>query len=429
VIQAGRIIEERLVREKTNVTVGASPRNTIVVPASAFPRSVTLFERKGEAYSLRLAPGMSGRVAVGGQIVALEQLDRGSLPLTEASRGKVELGETTLLFQFVTPPPIQPRPQLPPSVRGGFWSNLDWTLAACLAAMIAVHGGVVAYLSGLDRHREVKADLVPEFIPELQQPIVLDVRGVIPKGEPPIERVKTEPARSDAGPGKGRTGAGAGRRRPRIKPCDAECLREKVSRMGLIQLLGHRSRTGKGLAHDLIHSGAPGTEAAKALRDLGGLKVADRGPGSGLRLKDRGGPGKVGDVDINDLGPRGPGRVDTGGPVKERVPKKLVVRQLAPKTTGCDPDAVAAVIRRGMGAVRSCYQRAIKRNPTLEGKLTMRISINTMGRVTGIEFDDDTVGDAGVAACTKRQAGRWRFPPPDEGIAEVSVPLIFKASR
>jgi TonB family protein len=432
VIQAGRIVEERLVREQTNVTVGASPRNTICVPASSFPRSVTLFERKGEHYSLKLPPGVRGRVAVGDRILALEDIDQKALPLSEASRGKVQLGETALLFQFVTPPPIQPQPQLPPSVRGGFWANLDWTLAACFAAMIAVHGGLVAYMSGLDRPREVKVDLIPEFIPELRQPIVLDVRGLIEKGEPPIEKIekieKTKPERVNGGSSsKGRKGGvkGHGKRRPRI--CDAECLRKKVSQMGVIMLLGDKSREGKGLARDLLRSGDPGTEAAKAFRNLGGVKIADRKPGGGLKLKDGSGPHRPGDVDIDDLGPRGPKRVDIGGPVKERVPKELEVRRLPPKTTHCDPDAVAAVIRRGMHAVKACYQRGIKKNPNLQGKLTVRLTINTMGRVTQVEIDD-ALGDPGVASCTKRRARYWRFPPPRDGTAEVSVPFVFRAT-
>ena len=39
VIQAGKIIEERLIRKRDSVTIGASPRNTLVVPASTLPRS------------------------------------------------------------------------------------------------------------------------------------------------------------------------------------------------------------------------------------------------------------------------------------------------------------------------------------------------------------------------------------------------------
>ena len=52
-----------------------------------------------------------------------------ALPLDERSRGKITLGDMTILFQFVTPPSPQPRPQLPASVRGSMTSDLDWSFA------------------------------------------------------------------------------------------------------------------------------------------------------------------------------------------------------------------------------------------------------------------------------------------------------------
>ena len=48
------------------------------------------------------------------------------LKLTEDARGKVVVGDTTFLFQFVAPPPVQPKPQLPLAVKGGLASQIDW---------------------------------------------------------------------------------------------------------------------------------------------------------------------------------------------------------------------------------------------------------------------------------------------------------------
>ena len=109
------------------------------MPASTLPRSFTLFEMHQGKYSLMFTDSMDGRVSVGNQVLSLDQIgSRAAMPkgkllkldLDDNSRGKVLLGEITLLFQFVTPPPIQPRPQLPPSVRGGLFVQMDWLLAS-----------------------------------------------------------------------------------------------------------------------------------------------------------------------------------------------------------------------------------------------------------------------------------------------------------
>ena len=78
-------------------------------------------------YVAHFSDGMDARIAVGNEIISLSQLKQTGkiqkraswvLPLDERSRGKITLGDMTILFQFVTPPPAQPRPQLPASVRG-----------------------------------------------------------------------------------------------------------------------------------------------------------------------------------------------------------------------------------------------------------------------------------------------------------------------
>jgi hypothetical protein len=445
VIQAGKIIEERLIRKRDSVTIGASPRNTIVVPASTLPRAFTLFEMATGKYSLKFSDAMDGRVSVGDQVMSLDQVRQknlapikaglSSLALTETSRGKILLGEVTLLFQFVTPPPIQPRPQLPPSVRGGFWANLDWTLAACFISMLIVHFGFLGYLMTLDYSRKIEPDVIPdrfaEYIPEVEQPKVLDLTKLAKTGEKAVKK--------DDAPGPKKAGGG-GKKRGKAKPCDKACqearaaarrarLAKQVSRMGVLKLLGTKGK-GKGSASNLIGSGDPGTDAAKAFSGVGGLTVAGKGgKGGGLRGKGGGGSGKA--AGIGDLGGRvkGPGKVGTGGMVKERVPKAIVKRS-APEIDGSmNSNAVAAVIRRGMGAIRTCYQRALKRNPSLKGKITIRLSINTMGRVTRCDIDADTIGDPQVASCIKGYARRWRFPPPEGGSAEVAVPFVFTASQ
>src|SRR3954469_4027338 len=75
IIQNGKIVEERLVRKRENVTVGQSTKNTFVVPASnALPRTFVLFELTPQGYALNFTDAMDGRVSLGDQVVALPAL-------------------------------------------------------------------------------------------------------------------------------------------------------------------------------------------------------------------------------------------------------------------------------------------------------------------------------------------------------------------
>jgi hypothetical protein len=149
-VASGRILEERIVKQRTSVTVGPSEKSTFVVQAQ-LPPQFKLFELIGGDYYLNFLDGMTGRVALASGISDLTALKGqakrvGSayqVRLSEEARGKIVIGETTFLFQFVAPPPAQPRPQLPLSVKGGVASQIDWNLTIIAAFSFLLHFGFV----------------------------------------------------------------------------------------------------------------------------------------------------------------------------------------------------------------------------------------------------------------------------------------------
>src|SRR4051794_8913760 len=74
IIQGGRIVEERLVRKRENITIGQSAKNLFVVPSEALPRQWLLFELTGHHYVAHFSDGMDARIAVGNEIISLSQL-------------------------------------------------------------------------------------------------------------------------------------------------------------------------------------------------------------------------------------------------------------------------------------------------------------------------------------------------------------------
>ena len=154
VILGGKIIEERLVRKRTPITIGQLSKNTFSVPIEDLPKQWPLFLVEGGKYFLHFTSAMDGRISDGSQVKPLSSLraegaqQRGNawvMQLPETSRGKIVLGEMTLLFQFVTAPPLQPRPRLPASVRGSLADRIDPQLAVILAISIVAHFAVAIY--------------------------------------------------------------------------------------------------------------------------------------------------------------------------------------------------------------------------------------------------------------------------------------------
>src|SRR5688572_15554992 len=156
IVQGGRIVEERLVRQRDPITIGQSAKNMFVVPSETLPKQWLLFTVSSRGYLAHFADAMDARIAVGNEVISLSQLKQTGkikkqgqawvMLLDERSRGKITVGDVTILFQFVTPPPPQPRPQLPASVRGSMTSNLDWFFTSIAATSFLAHLALVIYL-------------------------------------------------------------------------------------------------------------------------------------------------------------------------------------------------------------------------------------------------------------------------------------------
>jgi outer membrane biosynthesis protein TonB len=81
-----------------------------------------------------------------------------------------------------------------------------------------------------------------------------------------------------------------------------------------------------------------------------------------------------------------------------------------------------------MAAIKGCYERSLKRNPSLSGKIVVRWTITAAGTVQGVEIDSDTIGDPDIVSCIKGLIGRWRFAAPSGGSVEVSFPFLFSSA-
>jgi TonB family protein len=121
-----------------------------------------------------------------------------------------------------------------------------------------------------------------------------------------------------------------------------------------------------------------------------------------------------------------------GEPDEGRTAKRVrgTVKSEAPAVDGpLDPTLVAKEVRTRIGTIKACYERALKRNPSLSGRVLIRWTITAAGTVSDVEIEEDSLGDAEVASCIKRLVGRWRFPAPSGGSVDVVYPFIFEPNK
>lgn len=98
----------------------------------------------------------------------------------------------------------------------------------------------------------------------------------------------------------------------------------------------------------------------------------------------------------------------------------------APKTgRRLEKDDVGAGVRARLPQVKACYERALKEDGRLAGRVAVQFAIGVDGRVGGAVAIEDSVR-ADVAACTVEQVSRMRFPASDRWLV-VTYPFEFAA--
>src|SRR5881394_2924537 len=77
-----------------------------------------------------------------------------------------------------------------------------------------------------------------------------------------------------------------------------------------------------------------------------------------------------------------------------------------------NPKEASKVVMQGAMALRQCYERALKKNQSLQYQtglaLTLGITVKPQGSVQGVEVNPSV--DHEMTACIKTTAMRWKFP-------------------
>lgn len=435
VIQGGKIIEERLVKKRDTVTIGQGPKNSIVIPVSNLPATFPVFEMKGNAYQLRFTEKMDGKLSVGEnqldfaslktQGLAKKDKDAFAVPLTELSKGKIALGEVTLLFQFVVPPPEPPKAVLPDIAKGNPWQTMDKLFFGIMATVMVVNFGGLKGISMLPHPKE--DELTLEELPDRFVKMIIPDK---PKEEPKKKETASEGDKPKEDKPKEKAKAAT-----EDKPVTAEAaaaaaaarkaaVTEGVKKTGLLKLLGSVGGDGTGALEDVLGGGSAATDISSALAGAGGVGVA-----SGDALAEAGerkGSGAGTTAGIGDLATAG--GAGKGAALAEKavaaVTGRVIDQGPEVESSSCDRNAIAKYVKGRIRAITGCYEKELKRNTGLKGKIVVRFTITETGRVKDVEIDENTLGNDQVVNCIKATIRSWVFPIKDNE-CPVAYPFVF----
>lgn len=426
-VHRGRVVEERIIKQRGHVTVGPSEKNVFVVAAPNIAASFRLFEIVGSDYCLNFTEGMSGRVALPtgiSDLAALKgQAKKGAqgayqIRLTEDSRGKVVVGDTTFLFQFVAPPPIQPKPQLPVAVTRGT-SSIDWGTTIIAAFSFLLHFLAIGslYSDWLD----------PVIDDEVNVASLIDSVKALPP-PPPVEEkpaettdAKDTKAPEEKAPAKPSPQQSSDKPAGKLSEKQAAALTQDLDQLEMATL-GALTSAGPATAGVL----RAGEVATSALDQAAASSAGVGASGGDLKIGGGGGalrPGQTGGG-LGSIGATTAGGGGTGKAAAVSGPKGNASVGGANVSGGSVSNAARTVAGMRAG-FRACYQRGLSENPDASGSIGLTIRVGPGGEVISVSAKPSGTIPASVVACVQARAKSAQFSPPDGGSAVVVVPVTF----
>jgi TonB family protein len=427
----GKLIEEKLLRKPSSVSIGQSEKCTFTLPVKGLPPVYPLLRVKNGKYRLMFHQKMQGKISINKQALNFQEIAKAGLSetdgnlqfveLSEENRGKIQVGDLTLLFQFIVPPPQKTRQQLPSRFKKTWIEMLDWPFLNILMVSLLLQFSSLGYLITRD-YPPRKPDLTKisnRFMDLVKTPEKKKEAKLPPKEDKPkpketevkVVKDKDEPLPEPTTP------ENVQKRK--------QILTKKVTKKTVLKYLVS-SGDGPGILGEL--SGEASRTAINEAFDGVGIAVANSSTSAkGVIGAENGKTIDVGDAKLK-TGKRK--KVRTGK--KRKAPKPKLKLQKPSEAIGAgtlSSSSVEKTVRRRQGALKGCYESELKKDDSLKGKIKVQFTIETSGRVSSVKVIQNTMGSRAVAKCISSQMKRWRFPKPSGGSVTIAYPFVFTPSR
>jgi TonB family protein len=88
-------------------------------------------------------------------------------------------------------------------------------------------------------------------------------------------------------------------------------------------------------------------------------------------------------------------------------------------------EEIELVFEKNKGAIFALYNRALRRDPTLQGKLVLRLTIDPSGVVTACEIDSSELNDPEMERKLVQRVKMFRFKEKDVAKVTTTKPIDF----
>jgi hypothetical protein len=409
------------VRVRDGLTLGTDYRCDVTIGHLELPTSYSFLEKRGRrSYTLKLPKFARGVLRKGRKALPIHTLiemdllkKSGKFYLVEVkpgNSGEVQVGNTSLIFGYRDKPPLPPKPHFIPLISGK-----EYVFLLAIIISTAMHVTLVSYLNTLEIKKPTSIEALKKMEPRFAR-LILTPREIRKekkstlkvKKEKKKEKAKEEP-KKEKPPEKPKVAK-------KTKAGRKGKIAAKVKKKGLLGVIGAKG----GILSDL--------NTDDVLRNVDSIiKSAKRGGGSGDDLVGLG---------VMELAGLPEGLEDPDAGLHKRSEDEIIKEKKEIATFGTEEEKVEEdipkraeaevyrVVRSYVGGLKYLYNKALRKNSTLRGTITVRLVIADDGNVKNVEMVDSTIDHPPLEESILRRIGLWKFDK-REGWADFTIVYSF----
>jgi hypothetical protein len=94
-----------------------------------------------------------------------------------------------------------------------------------------------------------------------------------------------------------------------------------------------------------------------------------------------------------------------------------------------DKKLIEAVVEKNHLQLQVCFERALKRDRSIQGKMEWQWVLTTRGEIVDLNLVSSTIRSPQMTNCVKEKILSWRFPKPKKGSIEITYPFFFTPKK
>lgn len=92
------------------------------------------------------------------------------------------------------------------------------------------------------------------------------------------------------------------------------------------------------------------------------------------------------------------------------------------------PDEIQRVVEQSFARLRDCYERGLRKNPRLEGRVSVAFAIELDGSTSEVQDKGSDLPDKEVVTCVVAGFSGLKFPSPKGDRVKFTYPIVFSPS-